>query len=146
MTVVLRHFKRSRDRVSARRLTELQDEAAQETRSRTELALIRECDDALDRMLKLSRRKTRISPRRKPSGLGRRTDEGDVRSLEQMVARIASTDAASDAERMAKVAVYREYASFDSKRPNLLAIMLQRCSEEMEGELLRRARYEIGDV
>lgn len=146
MTVVSRHFKRSRERATTRRTTGLRDEADQEKRSRTELALIRQCDEALDRMLKLSHRKKRGSPRSAPDSLRRRMDGGDLRSLEQMVVKITSSDADSDAERMAKVAVYREYAIFDKKRPSLLAVMLQRCSEEIEGELLRRARYEIGEV
>jgi hypothetical protein len=62
-----------------------------------------------------------------------------------MVSQIVATVPAGAGEKMGKVAIYREYADFSDRRPELLAIMLRAACDEMERELLATARHTIGE-
>ncbi|ATQ70865.1 hypothetical protein CQW49_23225 (plasmid) [Methylosinus trichosporium OB3b] len=62
-----------------------------------------------------------------------------------MVGQIVATVPAGACEKMGKVAIYREYADFSDRRPELLVIMLRAACDEMERELLATARHTIGE-
>lgn len=123
----------------------LLDQTAEEKPSDTELPLIRECDEVVGFLLNATRQDVRrLSTRRQY--VKQLNDVGDLRHLEEMVEKIATTVPASESELIAKVAVYREYATFRKKRSGLLAMLLGTCSDEIERELLRRKTCEFGEV
>ncbi|WP_157926133.1 hypothetical protein [Methylosinus trichosporium] len=136
MTASLPRRKQPRVVNAGRELTTLQDGTRQ---ARVQGALLRECDEALDRLMQL----THQTSSRRPAGV--RFSAAEVQYIEHMVGQIVATVPAGACEKMGKVAIYREYADFSDRRPELLVIMLRAACDEMERELLATARHTIGE-
>ncbi len=140
MTASLPRRKQPRVTIAAQESTDLPDE---EQQALIQGGLLRECDEALARLMKFSRQQTPVPALRGRKRRDQRCDADDVRYIEHMINQIVATVPENDDEMIGKAAVYREYADFSERRPEVMAIMLRAASEEMERERLRRAKYSI---
>lgn len=143
MTASLPRRKHPRVRVVAQDPTDLAEE---EQRALIRGGLLRECDETVFRLMKLSRQKAPGSASRGRKRHDHRGDDDDIRYIEHMINQIVATVPKNDDEMIGKAAVYREYADFSKRRPDVMAIMLRAASEEIERVRLRRAKYSIRET
>lgn len=140
MTASLPRREQPRVIVPGHEPTALQDPA---TPAGVQRKLLRECDEALDRLMKLARQRTSRRLARGRKHQARQSNAAEVQYIEYMVGQIVAIVPVSAGEKMGKMAIYREYADFSDRRPEVLAIMLRAACDEMERELLGTAKHTI---
>ncbi|TRL24697.1 hypothetical protein FM996_20290 [Methylosinus sporium] len=142
MTASLPRRKQPRVTIAAQEPTDLRED---EQQALIQGRLLRECDETVFRLMKLSRQRVtnRASKGRKLRDQRRGVD--DIRDIEHLIEQIVATAPENEDEVMCKAAVYREYANFSDRQPDLLAIMVQDTSRELERRLLGLKKHPTGE-
>ncbi|OAI30932.1 hypothetical protein A1351_22335 [Methylosinus sp. R-45379] len=138
MTASLPRRKQPRVTISAHEPT---DFPSGEQQALIQGALLRECDETLVRLLEFSRHSTTSPVARTPRSRDHRISVEDLRNIEQMLGQIVATVPQNEDEMMGKAAVYREYANFSDRQPDLMTTMLQAASRELERGVLQLKKH-----
>jgi len=142
MTASLPRRKQPRVTIAAQEPTDLPDG---EQQALIQGALLRECDETLVRLLEFSPQSATSPAARARKSRDKRISVEDLRYIEQMVGKIVATVPENEDEMMGKAAVYREYAKFSDRQPDLMATMLQAASRELERGMLQQKKHPTGE-